>query len=64
MTQETQIVLPFARLSGKNLQADCDGGTLTSDGSLRWLRETESQVGVMRRVVDALDNRRHPSHIY
>ena len=32
MTQDTQIVLPFARLCGKNLQADFDGGTLSSDG--------------------------------
>ncbi|ETW96536.1 MAG: hypothetical protein ETSY1_26265 [Candidatus Entotheonella factor] len=27
MTQDTQIVLPFASLRGKNLQADFDGGT-------------------------------------
>jgi hypothetical protein len=25
MTQESQIVLPFASLSGRNLQADFDG---------------------------------------
>ena len=28
-------MLPFARLSGKNLQADFDGGTLISDGGVR-----------------------------
>jgi hypothetical protein len=29
MTQDTQIVLPFASLSGKRLQADFDGGALS-----------------------------------
>jgi hypothetical protein len=53
-----QIVLPFARLCGKTLQADFDGGTLTSDGGGLFLRETEAQVGVIRRLVEALDDRR------
>lgn len=34
MTQDTQIVLPFASLSGKRLQADFDGGALSSDGGV------------------------------
>jgi hypothetical protein len=58
MSQDTQIVLPFARLSGKNLQADFAGGTVTSDGGVLFLRETEAQIGVIRRFVDALDDRR------
>ncbi len=67
MTQDTQIVLPFARLSGKTLQADFDGGTLTSDGGVLFLRETEAQVGVIRRLAEALDDRRdalYTDHIY
>ncbi len=39
MTQDTQIVLPFARLRGKNLQADFAGGTLSSDGGVLFFRE-------------------------
>ncbi len=58
MTQDTQIVLPFARLCGKTLQADFNGGALTSDGGVLLLRETEAQVGVIRRLVEALDDRR------
>ncbi len=54
MTQDTQIVLPFARLSGKNLQADFDGGTLSSDGGVLFLREIEAQVGIIRRFAGAL----------
>jgi hypothetical protein len=63
MTQDTQIVLPFARLCGKTLHADFDGGTLTSDGGVLFLRETEAQVGVIRRLVEALDDRRDPRYI-
>ncbi len=57
MTEETQIVLPFARLRGKILQADFNGGTLTSDGGVLFLRETEAHLGVIRRFVAALDDR-------
>jgi hypothetical protein len=58
MTQDTQIVLPFARLAGKNLQADFDGGTLSSDGGVLFLREIEARVGVIRRLVGALHDPR------
>lgn len=63
MTQDTQLVLPFARLCGKTLQADFDGGTLSSDGGVLFLRETEAQVGIIRRFVEALDDRRDPRYI-
>jgi hypothetical protein len=58
MTQDTQIVLPFARLRGKPLQVDFDGGTLSSDGGVLFLREIEDQVGVIRRFALALDDPR------
>jgi len=63
MTQDTQSILPFARLCGKTLQADFDGGTLSSDGGVLFLRETEAHVGIMRRFVEALDDRRDPRSI-
>jgi hypothetical protein len=58
MTQDTQIVLPFARLQGKTLQATFDAGTVSSDGGVPLLRETESHVGIIDRLVGALDDRR------
>ena len=67
MTQDTQIVLPFARLSGKNLQADFEGGTLSSDGGVLFLREIEAQVGVIRRMAGALHDprdARYTDHSY
>jgi len=63
MTQDTQIVLPFARLSGKTLQADFAGGTLSSDGGVLFLRETETHVGVIRRFVEVLQDPRDPRYI-
>ncbi len=67
MTQDTQIVLPFARLSGKNLQADFDGGALSSDGGVLFLREIEAHVGVIRRMTGALHDprdARYTDHSY
>jgi hypothetical protein len=34
MAQDTSIVLPFARIAGKKVEADFDGGLLTSDGGV------------------------------
>lgn len=62
MTQDTQIVLPFARLCGKNLQGDFAGGTLSSDGGVLLLRETDARVGLIGRLVQALDDRRDPRY--
>ncbi len=62
MTQHSQIVLPFARLSGKILQADFEGGSLSSDGGVLFLREIEAQIGVIGRYVGALDDRRDPRY--
>ncbi len=67
LTQDTQIALPFARLCGKNLQADFDGGTLSSDGGVLFLREIEDQVGIIRRLAGALDDprdARYTDHSY
>jgi len=67
MTQDTQIVLPFASLSGRNLQADFDGGTLSSDGGVLFFREIEAQIGIIRRLAGALDDprdARYTDHSY
>jgi hypothetical protein len=62
MPQDTQIVLPFARLSGKTLQADFEGGTLSSDGGVLFLREIEAQVGIIHRMAGALHDPRDPRY--
>jgi len=61
--EPSQIRLPFARLSGKQVEADFSGGTVTSDGGVLFLRTLESQMGLVSSMVDALRDRRHPSYI-
>jgi hypothetical protein len=56
MLQDTQIVLPCARLCSKNLQADFDGGTLSSDGGVLFFRK---RLLLDSRVVE-LTKARHP----
>jgi Transposase DDE domain group 1 len=63
MTQDAKIVLPFARLGGQNFQGDFDGGTLSSDGGVLLLRETEARLGIIGRFVQALDAPRDPRSI-
>ena len=63
MTQDAKIVLPFARLGGQNFQGDFDGGTLSSDGGVLLLRETEARLGIIGRFVQALDDPRDPRYI-
>ena len=49
MTQDTQIVLPFARLRGKTLQADLDAGIVTSDeGGLATVATLQAAVVALR----------------
>ena len=62
MIQDMPIMLPFASLRGKSLQGDFKGGTLSRDGGVLLLRETEAHIGVMGRFVQALDDRRDPRY--
>ena len=55
--------LSFARVSGKKVEADFDGGFTTKDGGLLLLRKAEAHTGVLKRMVAALPDRRHPSYI-
>lgn len=63
MTESKQRVLAFARISGKKVEADFDGGTTTSDGGVLLLRKLESKIGIVDRMVEALWDRRHQSYI-
>ena len=63
MIEHSQTRLPLASISGKRVEADFAGGTVTSDGGVLLLRALESQMGLIARMVDALRDRRHPSYI-
>jgi hypothetical protein len=63
MSQDTQSPLTFASIAGKKVYADFDGGTLTSDGGVLFLRAVEAHVGVIHRLSQALHDRRHQSYV-
>jgi len=59
----SQITLSFASISGRKVKADFDGGATTSDGGVLFLRQAESKIGIIDRIVGALSDRRHQSYI-
>ena len=61
--QDSQLTVPFASVSGKQVEAVFDGGMLTSDIGSMLLREVESKIGILSRIVEALPDRRHPSYV-
>ena len=63
MDKDTQITLPFASISGKKVTADFDGGCLTSDAGVLFLREVERGIGLIKRLADVLTDRRHQSYV-
>ena len=63
MTKFTRQLLLFKDISGKIIQADFDGGEVSSDAGLLFLREVERRRGIIRRIADALPDRRHPSYV-
>jgi hypothetical protein len=63
MDKDIQITLPFASISGKKVIADFDGGSLTSDAGVLFLREVERRIGLIKRLAGVLSDRRHQSYI-
>jgi hypothetical protein len=53
----------FKDISTKKVEADFEGGTVSSDAGLLLLRETETKLGLIRRMAEALQDRRHPSYV-
>ena len=61
--QDKHHRVSFASVSGKPVEAVFDGGVLTSDIGLMLLRQVESKIGILSRIVEALTDRRHPSYV-
>lgn len=53
----------FTAVSGKRLEVDFDGGEVTSDAGLLFLREVEQDIGIVRRVAAIIDDPRHPGYV-
>ena len=56
-----QLVL-FKDISGKKVEVEFDGGEMSSDAGLLFLRELESELGVIGRVADVIRDRRHAGY--
>jgi len=63
MTQYNEQMMIFKDIFGKKVEVDFYGGEVTSDAGLLFLRETESDLGIINRVADVLRDRRHPSYV-
>ena len=61
MTQCTRQMLLFKDISTKKVAVDFEGGRVSSDAGWLLLRETEARLGLIRRMAEALRDRRHPS---
>ena len=53
----------FKEISGKKVEVDFDGGEVTSDAGVLFLRQTEAQLGIIERIAEVLRDRRHPGYI-
>ncbi len=55
--------LIFDTISGKKVQADFDGGEITSDAGILFLKETEGHVGIIDLLSNCIRDRRHQSYV-
>ena len=63
MSTEPQMPLDFAPISGKRVEATFDGGNVTSDAGVLFLRAVEQGTGVIRRLVGAMRDRRDQRYV-
>ena len=63
MSTEPQMPLDFAPISGKRVEATFDGGNVTSDAGVLFLRAVEQGTGVIRRLVGAIRDRRDQRYV-
>jgi hypothetical protein len=63
MEKNTKQSALFTEVSGKKVDVDFDGGEVTSDAGLLFLREVEKRIGVIRRVSEAVHDNRHPGYV-
>lgn len=63
MNNTTTSQLEFAPLKGKKLTARFDEPRVSSDGGVLYVREVDRQIGLIERLVAAIDDRRRQTHI-
>ena len=63
MTDDISLPFDLPAVCRKKLTVDFDGGTVSSNGGLLLLRAAERQLGVCRRLADAMPDRRDPERV-
>ena len=63
MDKHTNQLMLFKEIFGKKVVVDFNGGEISSDAGLLFLRETESQIGIIERVATSIHDKRHPSYV-
>ena len=63
MEECKQYGLLFTSVSGKKVEADFEGGVVTSDSGVLLVREIDRKLGVIDSLASALRDKRHPSYI-
>ena len=63
MTECNQIVFPFANAVKRKVQADFEGGDISSDGGLLLFREVERRIKLIDRIAEILPDDRDPARI-
>lgn len=63
MRKDSQMPLRFASVSGKKVEAAFDGGHLTSDGGVLFLRATDRRLGLIETLSGCLSDRRHSRYV-
>jgi len=59
----TKQLLLFKGISNKKIEADFNGGEVSSDAGLLFLREVENRIGMISKMTDSLRDRRHPGYV-
>jgi len=59
----TKQLLLFKGISSKKIEADFNGGEVSSDAGVLFLREVENRIGLIRKMTDSLRDRRHPGYV-
>ena len=63
MIQNTKQMMLFKDISNKKVVTDFNGGDVSSDAGLLFLREVEHRIGIIKRMADVLKDKRHPSYV-
>jgi hypothetical protein len=63
MTDHTPLPFDLPAICRKKLTVDFDGGNQSSNAALLLVGEAERELGVCRRLTDAMPDRRNPDRI-